>query len=62
MKVFGNKTTTDISPGQNMPNFTEENGNFSIKNKLKSISVYKFFVEIVRNFAINFTNFLVRKN
>ena len=49
MKVIGGHTKTDISPGQNMPHFTGENGHFSIKNKLISISVYISFVE---NFMI----------
>ena len=26
---FGDQTTKDISPGQNLPHFTEENGHFS---------------------------------
>ena len=33
MKVFGGGTKTDILTGQEVPHFTGENGNFSIKNK-----------------------------
>ena len=61
MKVFGNKTTTDISLGQNIPNFKGENGNFSSKNKLKSYSVYNFFVESFAQYCHKFYAFFGNK-
>ena len=33
MKVFGDQTTIDILPGQNMPHLTWGSGQFSIRNK-----------------------------
>ena len=43
MKVFGGQTNPDISTGRDAPHFTVENGNFSIKNKYISFSVYNLF-------------------
>ena len=45
MKAIGGQTKTDISTGQKVPYFTGENGHFSIKNLLISISVYNSIVE-----------------
>ena len=33
MKVFGGQTNQNILTGRDMPYFTGDNGNFSIKNK-----------------------------
>ena len=75
MKVFGNQTTTEISPGQNytpywlqseiglgqiMPPFTGENGNFSIENKYQFLYIF-LLLKIVRNIIIIFTDLFVYK-
>ena len=54
MKVIGGLTKTDILPGQNVPHFMGENGHFSIKNKLISISVY---ISLIENLPIYCHNF-----
>ena len=61
MKVFGDQTTTDILPGQNVPHLTWGSGNFSIKNKLISISVYISFVKNFTQYCHYFYAFLRKK-
>ena len=55
MKVFGHQTTTDISPGRNVPNITMRNGDFSTKkNPFRN---KKFWLKFLYNMLIILKHF-----